>query len=178
MRRRRKTRNFGEPKGSPAACETAFDDARALAVELSRGIPSRHFDAMTAGLVLAPGEEAYRWVGAWLVVQDAGSWAPPSWTQILITDQRLLCRGDDARLLTLHWCQLTGVRISLEQQHLVLNYGEHCPFAFTGVEVVVLAVATIAGAYGLPSLLTHPALSPLRRGDAVLSGQFDSHRPA
>jgi hypothetical protein len=144
VRRRRKARNLGEPQRTAAARAAAFDDARALAVEITRGVPSRHFDAMSAGLVLVPGEQAYRWVGAWLMVQYAGSWAAPSWTQIVVTDQRLLCRFADGRLVSLRWCQLTGVRISLEQQHLVLNYGDHSPIAVMGIQTPVLAVAAIA----------------------------------
>ena len=162
MRSRRRARNSGEPESSAAAQAAAFDDARALALEMGRGIPSRHFDAMGAGLVLGRGETAYRWVGAWLAAQDRGCWAPPNWAQALITDERLLCRCDDGRLLSLPWAEVTGLQIVLDQQRLVINYGGEPPIAFMGVETAVLAVAAVAGVYGLPSLLTHPALSPLR----------------
>ena len=178
MRRRRKARNLGERAGSASARAAAFDDARALAVELSRGIPSRHFNAMSAGLVLAPGETAYRWVGVWFAAQDCGGWAPSNWAQVLITDERLLCRCDDGRLLSLPWVEVTGLEIVLDQQCLVINYGGEPPIAFMGVETVFLAVAAVAGAYGLPSLLTHRALSPLRRVDVVVGGQRGTHGPA
>jgi hypothetical protein len=149
----------------------AFDDARALAVEISRGVPSLHFDAMSAGLVLSPEDSPYRWVGAWLAVQDAGSWATPSWTQILITDQRLLCCLDGGRLLALRWPEVTAVQIALDQHRLLLNYRDHSPIAFMGGAVVVLAVATVAGVYGAPGLLTHPALSSLRHRVSGVAGQ-------
>ena len=141
---------------------TVFDDARALAVELSRGVASLEFDAVSAGLILFPGETVYRCVGAWLTTVDRGSWAPPNWAEILMTDRRLICRCDDARLLSLSWTHVTGLQIGLEEQHLVMNYGDDPPIAFMGIGAATLAVGTVAGVYGLPALITHPALSPLR----------------
>jgi len=40
----------------------AHHDARALAIELAQGEPPVHFNPMTAGVVLQPGETVYRQV--------------------------------------------------------------------------------------------------------------------
>ncbi|MGN6129144.1 MAG: hypothetical protein ACTHOK_02270 [Nocardioidaceae bacterium] len=162
MRSRRRAREPIEAAPDAVAHAAALDDARALAVELSRGVASLEFDAVSAGLILFPGETVYRSVGAWLSTPDRGSWAPPSGAEVLITDRRLICRCDDARLLSLSWRDVTGLQIRLEEQHLVVNYDDDPPIAFMGVGVAALAVGAVVGVYGLPSLLTHPALSPLR----------------
>ena len=146
-----------------AAGATALDDARALAVELSRGVPSLQFDAVSAGQILFPGETVYRCVGVWLATVDRGSWAPPNWAEVLLTDRRMLCRCDDARLLSLSWTDVTGLRIDLSEQQVIVNYGGDPPIAFMGLGIAALAVGAVAGVYGLPSLLTHPSLSPLRQ---------------
>jgi hypothetical protein len=163
VRLSRRAGNSGEPAIAAAAQAAAFDDARALALEMGRGNPSRYFDVVGAGLVLAIDETAYRWVGAWLAAQDGGCWAPPNWAQALITDERLLCRCDDGRLLSLPWAEVTGLQMVLDQQRLFMNYRGEPAIAFMGVETAVLAVAAVASVYGLPSLLNHPDLSRLRR---------------
>ena len=162
MRSRRKIGRLGEQASIAQARAVAYDDARALAVELGRGVSSSGFDSMSAGLVLLPGEIAYRWVQAWIMVQHDGCWAPPSWAQILVTDQRLLCRCGDGRLVSLYWSEVVGMQIALAQPSIILNYGEHPPIALSGVEVAVIAVSAVATLYRPPSLLTHPALSALR----------------
>jgi hypothetical protein len=162
VKRGRTARNLDEPEGYAAARAGAFDDARALALEISRGIPSRRFDAMGAGLVLGSSETAYRWVGAWLTAQDCGSWAPPNWAQVLITDERLLCGFDDGRLVSLRWTEVGGVQIRLEQQSLLLSCGNHSPIRFVGAGTAAIAVAAVSMLYGPGALLTHRALTPLR----------------
>lgn len=169
MRGRRRASNPSDPESPVAARAAAFDDARALALEMGRGTPARYFDAMRAGLVLTHGETAYRSVDAWLAARDGGCWARPNWVQALVTDQRLLCRCDDGRLLSMPWTEVTGLQIVLDQQHLIVNYGDHAPIAFMGVQTVVLAVAAVAGVYGPASLLTHPALSCLRHRVSVVA---------
>ena len=162
MRSRRRARDPGKSVADAVAQAAALDDARALAVELSRGVPSLEFDAVSAGLILLPGEVVYRCVGVWLAAMDRGSWAPPNWAEVLLTDRRVLCRCDDARLLSLSWTDVTGVQIGLEEQHVVVNYGDDSPIAFMGVGTPALAVGAVAGVYGLPSLLNHASLSLLR----------------
>jgi hypothetical protein len=115
VRNRRRARGPGEP-AIGAAAQAAFEDARALALEMGRGTPARHFDAMSAGLVLTHGESAYRCVGAWLAAQDNGCWAPPNRAQVLITDQRLICRCDDGRVLSLLWAEVAGLQIVLDRR--------------------------------------------------------------
>ena len=117
---------------------------------------------MRAGLVLLPSETAYRWVQAWIMAQHDGCWAPPSWAQILVTDQRLLCRCGDGRLFSLYWSEVAGIKIALDRESIILNYGDQPPIALFGVETAVVAVAAVATLYGAPSLLTHPALTALR----------------
>ena len=174
MRSRRKIGRLGEQASIAQARAVAYDDARALAVELGRGVSSSGFDAMSAGLVLLPGETAYRWVQVWIMVQHDGCWAPPSWAQILVTDQRLLCRCGDGRLVSLYWSDVVGMQIALDQQSIILNYGDHAPVALSGVETAVIAVAAVATLYGVSSLLAHPALAALR---CPSSSGNDSHRP-
>ena len=48
----------------------AHHDVRALALELARGVPSTRFDPMAAGVVLQPGETAYRQAPLWIRVQQ------------------------------------------------------------------------------------------------------------
>ena len=163
MRIRRRAPDLVEAVPDAVAGAAALDDARALAVELSRGVASLEFDAVSAGLILFPGETVYRCIGAWLTTMDRGSWAPPNWAEILITDRRLICRCDDARLLSLSWTDVTGLQIALSEQRLIVNYGDDPPIAFMGAATAVLAVGAVAGVYGLPSLLTHPSLSSLRQ---------------
>jgi len=162
VRSRRKARNFREPPGAAAARSAAFDDARALAVEISRGVPSHHFDAMSAGLVLGSEETAYRWTGAWLLVQEFGSWARPSWTQVAITDQRLLCCCNGGQLLSMYWMDVAGVQIVLDRQSLLISCCNQPPVTFAGAGTAVIGVAAVSMLYGPGALLTHPALSPLR----------------
>jgi hypothetical protein len=162
VRSRRKARDTWEPAVASAEQEAALDDARELALEISRGVPSHHFDAMSAGLVLGPEETAYRRTGAWLLVQEFGSWALPSWTQVAITDQRLLCCCNDGRLLSLCWTEVAGVQVALDQQSLLISCCNQPPITFTGAGTAVLGVAAVSMLYGPGALLTHPALSPLR----------------
>ena len=70
----------------------AYHDARALAIELARGVPSARFDPMVAGVVLQPRETAYRQVPIWIRVQQDGRWADASLADVVATDLMLLCR--------------------------------------------------------------------------------------
>lgn len=159
MRSRGESRAVIQPA---AALEAAFDDARTLALEISCGIPSGSVDVMTLGLVLDAGETAYRCAGVWLAVQDAGAWTHPMWITVVVTDQRLLVRCEDGRLLSLSWAHVTGLQPVLGRQQIFLNYGDEPPIAFLGAETAALAVAAVASVFGVASLVTHPALSLLR----------------
>jgi hypothetical protein len=78
------------------------------------------------------------------------------------TDRRLLCRCDDGRLLALLWAEVCGLQIALDQQRLLVSYGDEPPILFMGFDSAALTVAAVAGVYGLQSLWTHPELSTVR----------------
>jgi hypothetical protein len=140
----------------------AHHDARALAVALARGVPSTRFDPMTAGVVLQPGETAYRQVPIWIRVQQDGQWADASLADVLVTDLRMLCRFASGSLVSLWWSGIVGLRVDLAAEHIVLDFGDAEPVNFSGTQVASLAVLGIASVYGKESMLTHPALDQLR----------------
>jgi hypothetical protein len=140
----------------------AYHDARALAIELVHGVPSARFDPMVAGVVLQPGEAAYRQVPIWIRVQQDGRWAGASLAEVVVTDLRLLCRFGSGSLVSLWWSGLVGLRVDLPAEHIVLDFGDGQPVNLAGAQVAPLAVLGIASVYGKESMLTHPALAPLR----------------
>jgi hypothetical protein len=140
----------------------AHHDARALAIELARGVPSVRFDPMTAGVVLQPGETVYRQLPIWIRVQQAGRWADASFANMLATDLRLLCRFATGRLSSLWWSSLVGMHIDLATDHIVLDYGDGQPVNLSGAPVPSVAVVGITSVYGAEAMLTHPALASLR----------------
>ena len=140
----------------------AYHDARALAIELARGEPFARFDPMTAGVVLQPGETVYRRVPIWIRVQNEGRWADASFADVLVTDQRLLCRFTTGRLYSLWWSGVVGMHIDLATEHIVLDYGDGQPINLSGAPVLSVAVVGIASVYGGEAMLTHPALALLR----------------
>ena len=140
----------------------AYHDARALALELARGVPSARFDPMRAGVVLRPGETIYRQLPIWIRVQENGRWAEASHADVIVTDQRLLCRFVTGHLASLWWTGIVGLHIDLGAEHVVLDFGDGQPVGFWGSRVGALAVAAIVSLYGLEALLGHPALATLR----------------
>ena len=140
----------------------AYHDARALVIELARGEPVTRFDPMTAGVILQPGETVYRHLPIWIRVQENGRWAEASHADVIVTDQRLLCRFVTGHLASLWWTGIVGLRIDLGAEHVVLDFGDGQPVGFWGSRVGALAVAAIVSLYGLETLLSHPALATLR----------------
>ena len=140
----------------------AREHARALAIELGRGQPRAPFDPMNAGVVLWPNETAYRQVPLWLTAFDHGHWAAPSWTTVLVTDQRLLCRFASGSLASLPWNGLVGLNIDLGSDRVTLDHGDGQPVALSGPDTPTIAVASVAFLYGIDALLQHPALDGLR----------------
>jgi hypothetical protein len=140
----------------------AHHDARALAIELARGVPVTRFDPITAGVVLQPGETVYRQLPIWIRVQQVGRWADASFANVLATDLRLLCRFASGGLTTLWWSGVVGLNVDLAAEHIVLDYGDGQPIALSGAEVAPAAVACVAFVYGLEAMLTHPGMVPLR----------------
>jgi hypothetical protein len=140
----------------------AHHDARALAIELARGVPSTRFDPMTAGVVLQPGETVYRQLPIWIRVQENGRWAEVSYADVIVTDQRLLCRFATGNLASLWWTGIVGLNVDLAAEHVVLDFGDGQPVSISGAHVAVVAVTAIASIYGAQAMLTHAALASLR----------------
>jgi hypothetical protein len=140
----------------------AYDDARALAIELARGEPSARFSPMNAGVVLQSGETVYRQVPLWIRVQQGGRWADASFADVIVTDLRLLCRFVIGRLASLWWSGVVGLSVDLAAEYIVLDYGEGQPVGFSGAHVAPVALVGIASVYGMEAMLTHHALTPLR----------------
>jgi len=140
----------------------AHNDARALAIELARGVPTTRFDPMTAGVVLQPGETVYRRLQLWMRVKKDGRWADASFADVLVTDMRLLCRFATGRLFSLWWSGVVGMHIDLATEHIVLDYGDGQPVNLSGAPVPSVAVVGITSVYGAEAMLTHPALASLR----------------
>ena len=140
----------------------AYHDARALALELARGVPSARFDPMRAGVVLQRGETTYRQVAIWIRVQQNGRWAGASFADVFVTDQRLLCRFATGRLCSLWWSGVVGLNVDLAAEHIVLDYGDGQPVSLSGAQVAPVSVAAIASIYGARGLVGHPALTSLR----------------
>jgi hypothetical protein len=113
-------------------------------------------------VVLQPGETVYRKVPLWIRVQLNGRWAEASYADVIVTDMRLLCRFVSGSLTSLWWNGVVGVNVDLAAEHIVLDYGDGQPVAFSGAEVVPAAVACVAFVYGLEAMLTHPGMVPLR----------------
>jgi hypothetical protein len=140
----------------------AYQDARALAIELARGQASACFDPMTAGVVLQPAETIYRQLPIWIRVQLHGRWADASFADVLMTDLRLLCRFASGRLFSLWWSGVVSLTGDLAAEHLTLDFGDGQPVNLSGVQVTPVSVAAIASTYGAQSLVGHPALEALR----------------
>ena len=147
----------------------AFVDARNLALELAGMQPGASLDPMVAGVVLRPGESLRRLVNAWLRQRAPEGWTEPSWSQVFITDQRLLLRLGSGELASLWWGSLVGFEADLTGDHLVLDFGDGHPRLLSGPSAALMAVAGVAALYGPAALTTHPALSPLRADRYVSS---------
>jgi hypothetical protein len=162
--------------------DTAFHDARQLALDLTRGQSSIPFDPMCAGVVLQAGEIAYRQVPAiYSQLIDYGllGWTQPINVTVLVTDQRAFMRWPDGSLLSLWWNNVQGFEANLRAETLILDYGDGQPRCLAGPTVPVIAVAGIAVIYGADAMLRHPAIAPLRvRADAVSDSSLNgfTHR--
>ncbi|HEY5179338.1 MAG TPA: hypothetical protein VIJ07_06120 [Dermatophilaceae bacterium] len=162
MRRKQKAAVLVEQRLAHDRTE-AYHDARALAIELARGVPSARFDPMTAGVVLQPGETVYRQVPLWIRVQQEGRWAEASYADVLVTDMRLLCRFATGGITLLWWNGVVAMDVDLTMEHFVIDYGDGQPIGLSGPWVVPAAVVGVAAIYGTQALVDHPALILLRR---------------
>jgi hypothetical protein len=145
--------------------DTAFHDARRLALELARGQSSIPFDPMHGGVVLQPGESAYRQVPA-MFNQLSGhglfGWTERTPVMVLVTDQRAFMRWPDGSLLSLWWNSVQGFEANMQAETLILDDGDGKPRCLAGPTVPVIAVAGIASIYGVAAMLRHPAIADLR----------------
>ena len=112
---------------SAADQRAAFGDACGLALELAGVSAPLTNDAMAAGLVLEHGELGRRMVGLWLRLRLNGMWSQPGWSQVLITDRRLLVRLATGELVSLWWGSLVGFEADLDRSHVILYFGDVPP---------------------------------------------------
>jgi hypothetical protein len=153
----------------------AYHDARALAIELARGVPSARFDPMGAGVVLQSGETVFRHLPLWIRVQEEGRWVGASCANVFVTDLRLLCRFSTGQLTSLWWRGVVGLHVDLAAEHIVLDYGDGQPVGLSGQRLAPIAVVAIASVYGTQALVGHPALTPLRTRGTSAARRTASH---
>lgn len=138
-------------------------DARALAFELTGLAPtSAWVDAPAHGVVLQPGETAFRHVGAWLGIRIDGSWQHPEWVSLFVTDRRLIARFSNAELASLWWGGVVGLSASPSEGSLVLDFGDGRPRLLGGPALPAILVTAVWALYGPEALITHPDLASFR----------------
>jgi hypothetical protein len=120
---------------------------------------------MHAGVVLLPGEIAYREIPA-MFSQLTGygrfGWTERTRVKVLVSDRRAFMRWTDGSLISLWWNSAQGFEVSLERETLILDYGDGTPRCLAGPAVPVIAVVGIAAIYGVDAILRHPATTRLR----------------
>ncbi len=158
--RRVRLRKQGQAPQAVGPAEAA--DARALALELAGLRQGQPIDPMSLGFVLEPSEAPLRVAMSWLRIRADGLWSEASWSQVLITDRRLVVRLASREVVSLWWGSMVGFEADLRAGHLVIDFGDGRPRLLSGPAVGVLAVAGVAQLYGIPALMTHPSLAPIR----------------
>ena len=144
------------------ARSAAAEDARALALGLAGLAPLDRVDPMSLGLVLEPGETAYRLVTAWLSHRGPGRWSAPETVSVIVTDRRLIARMPQGSVTSLWWGSLVGFHPDLSHSSLALDYGDGYPRRLSGPQVPAVVVVGIVALYGVDGLARHAALEPLR----------------
>lgn len=152
---------FRRSRREPAR-SSAVEDARVLALEVSGLRPRRLLDPAALGLVLEPGESAYRAMDLWVSQRGASGWPAPVSCPVVVTDARLIVRMPLGELASLWWRPLVGFEPDLDHSALVLDYGDGCPRCLSGPGAAAATVVGIATLYGVPALATHTALAGLR----------------
>ena len=149
------------PSTSPARTPAA-DQARALALGLAGLVPLPTVDPTAIGLVLEPGECAYRIASAWTSHRDTGRWTRPVQSRVVVTDRRLMVGLPLSGVASLWWGSLVGFYPDLARSCVVLDYGDGYPRSLSGPDVASVAVVGVARIYGVTALADHAALEPLR----------------
>src|SRR4051812_47971032 len=98
-----------EIKGLRATTRTTSPvRARALALGLAGLAPLETVNPMDLGLVLEPGETAYRVVTTWHSHRGSGRWSAPETSSVVVTDRRLIARMPQGSVTSLWWGSLVG----------------------------------------------------------------------
>jgi hypothetical protein len=139
-------------------------DARQLAADLRNGGPAVALDTRHTGLILEPGEIAYRQIPASFaqyVGHGLTGWTLPTPVTLTLTNNRIIGRHPAGPVLSLWWQPTRALHIDLNAETVVLDYGEHIIRRLTGPTTPVLAVLAVAALHGLDDLNHHPALTTL-----------------
>jgi hypothetical protein len=146
----------------PVGTSVQAADARELALECAGLSPTAAHDPQLLGVVLRPGESVRRVTSAWLRLRIDGRWSEASFTQVMITDRRLILRLEGGELASLWWGSVCGFEADLDAGHVILDFGDGRPRLLSGDAVPLVAVAGVAQVYGVAALATHPGLASLR----------------
>ena len=150
------------PEWAPLPRAREADEARRFALELAGVIPSTLISVMNQGVVLEPGEAAFREHRLWLAHQMGNEWSSPISVRVLLTDRRLLVTTSRRETQSLWWGSLVGFHVNLERCACVLDYGDGHARLLTGPDASSLAVLGVAMLYGVQALVLHSAIAPLR----------------
>lgn len=149
----------------------AYAAARSLALDIGAGHDTGSA-AYGSGIVLLPGEAVWaEQVPADWVVQETYTWpdgtSRKQWDRHgvrpwLVTDRRLASRQPDGTLSQVNWADVAGCRVDLVDELVIFNSVTGWQGALAGPAAAVIAVAAIAGVYGVQALAEHPGLAALR----------------
>ena len=153
---------WGSSRPARSARTAGAQDARALALGMAGLAPLHVVDPMAHGLVLEPGELAYRILTAWVSHRDTGRWMRPVQSRVVVTDRRLMVGMPLGSVTSLWWRSLVGFHPDLSQSSVVLDYGDGYPRSLSGPQVPSLVVVGVVALYGVTALAEHAALEPLR----------------
>ena len=128
----------------PDETPSSDEDARRLALELSGLRPPQTVDVMQLGVVLEPGEHAWRDVSIELRHSAGGSWSAAMSGVALVTDRRLLVKLSTGQITSLWWGSLVGFEPCLSSGYIVLDYGDGSPRLLSGRQVATIAVVCVA----------------------------------
>lgn len=153
------------------ARQSAYSAARELALCIGAGRVTGGA-AYGTGIVLAAGEAVWaeNVPADWLVHETytwpnggtAKQWDRHGVRPWLITDRRLVSRQPDGTLSQVVWAAVTGCRVDLAGETVIFNAVDGWQGGLSGPNTAVIAVAAVAGLYGVQALTEHPGLAPLR----------------